>query len=92
MTTTDLKAKEEIYEVVEPRYFEKAESLSEQDDQGAIYEFLEGIGSDDYKEWLKGHEDNYYFEVVRVGDTYYAIANEDYTTPAWAVEIEPINE
>lgn len=50
MTTTDLKAKEEIYEVVEPRYFEKSVSLSEQDDQGAIYEFLEGIGSDDYKE------------------------------------------
>lgn len=90
MLTTDLKAKEALYEVVEPRYFEKAESLSKQDDQGAIYEFLEGIGSEDYKEWLKSHENDYYFEVVRVGGTFYAIANEDYTTPAWAVEIEPL--
>lgn len=90
MLTSDLKAKEAIYEVVEPRYFEKAESLSEQDDQGAIYQFLEGIGSEDYKEWLKSHENDYYFEVVRVGDTFYAIANEDYTAPAWAVEIEPL--
>lgn len=90
MLITDLKAKEELYEVVEPRYFEKAESISEQDDQGAIYQFLEGIGSEDYKEWLKSHENDYYFEVVRVGDTFYAIANEDYTAPAWAVEIEPL--
>lgn len=44
MTTTDLKAKEEIYEVVEPRYFEKSEAISEQDDQGAIYDFLKGLG------------------------------------------------
>lgn len=90
MLTSDLKAKEAIYEVVEPRYFEKSESLSEQDDQEAIYEFLLKLGSEDYKEWLSAHENDYYFEVVRVGDTYYAIANEDYTTPAWAVEIEPI--
>lgn len=76
--------------MVEPRYFEKAESISEQDDQGAIYQFLEGIGSEDYKEWLESHENDYYFEVVRVGDTFYAIANEDYTAPAWAVEIEPL--
>lgn len=48
MTTTDLKAKEDIYEVVEPRYFEKSESLSEQDDQGAIYEFLANQGSEEY--------------------------------------------
>lgn len=40
MLISDLKEKEALYEVVEPRYFEKAESLSEQDDQGAIYEFL----------------------------------------------------
>lgn len=92
MLTSDLKAKEAIYEVVEPRYFEKSVSLSEQDDQGAIYEFLEGIGSDDYKEWLKSHENDYYFEVVSVGDTYYAIAYEDYTTPAWAVEIEALEK
>lgn len=91
MTTTDLKAKEEIYEVVEPRYFEKSEAISEQDDQGAIYDFLKGIGSEDYKEWLKSHESDYYFEVVRVDGSFYAIANEDYTTPAWAVEIEPIS-
>ena len=84
MITTDLKAKEELYEVVEPRYFEKSEAISEQDDQGAIYDFLEGLGSEEYAEWLN-------FEVVRVGNAYYAIANEDYTTPAWAVEIEPIN-
>lgn len=90
MLTENLKAKESLYEVVEPRYFEKAESISEQDDQGAIYQFLEGIGSEDYKEWLKSHENDYYFEVVRVGDTFYAIANEDYTAPAWAVEIEPL--
>lgn len=90
MLTTDLKAKEAIYEVVEPSYFQNAESLSEQDDQGAIYEFLEGIGSEDYKEWLKSHESDYYFEVVRANGSFYAIANEDYTTPAWAVEIEPL--
>lgn len=90
MITTDLKAKEELYEVVEPRYFEKSEAISEQDDQGAIYDFLEGLGSEEYAEWLISHENDYYFEVVRVGNTYYAIANEDYTTPAWAVEIEPL--
>jgi hypothetical protein len=90
MLTSDLKEKEALYEVVEPRYFEKAEPLSEQDDQGAIYQFLEGIGSEDYKEWLKSHENDYYFEVVHVGDTFYVIANEDYTAPAWAVEIEPL--
>jgi hypothetical protein len=70
MTTTDLKAKEEIYEVVEPRYFEKSEAISEQDDQGAIYDFLKGIGSEDYKEWLKSHESDYYFEVVRVDGSF----------------------
>lgn len=91
MLTEKLKAKEELYEVVEPRYFENAESLSAEDEQGPIYDFLKEIGSEDYIDWLKEHEDNYYFEVVSVGDTYYAIANEDYTTPAWAVEIEPIN-
>lgn len=90
MSISDLKEKEALYEVVEPRYFEKAESLSEQDDQGAIYEFLLKLGSEDYKEWLSAHETDYYFEVVRVGETYFAVANEDYTTPAWAVEIEPI--
>jgi hypothetical protein len=31
MLTTDLKAKEELYEVVEPRYFENAQSLSSED-------------------------------------------------------------
>ena len=30
MLTSDLKAKEAIYEVVEPRYFEKSVSLSEE--------------------------------------------------------------
>lgn len=91
MLTENLKAKEELYQVVEPRYFEKAESLSSEDEQGAIYEFLLELGSEDYKEWLSAHETDYYFEVVRVDGSYYAIANDDYTTPAWAVEIEPIN-
>lgn len=90
MSISDLKAKEAIYEVVEPRYFEKAESLSEQDDQGAIYEFLLKLGSENYTEWLSAHENDYYFEVVRVDGSYYAVAYEDYTTPAWAVEIEPV--
>lgn len=40
MLTSDLKAKEAIYEVVEPRYFEKSVSLSEEDEQGSIYDFL----------------------------------------------------
>lgn len=91
MLTENLKAKEELYEVVEPRYFEKAESLSSEDEQGSIYDFLNTISTEEYAEWLSEHENDYYFEVVRVGDIYYAIANEDYTTPAWAVEIEPIN-
>lgn len=91
MITTDLKAKEEVYEVVEPRYFEKAESLSEEDDQGVIYDLLKDLGTEEYIDWLTKHENDYYFEVVRVGETYYAVANEDYNTPAWAVEIEPIN-
>lgn len=91
MITTDLKAKEEVYEVVEPRYFEKAESLSEEDDQGVIYDLLKDLGTEEYIDWLTKHENDYYFNVVRVGETYYAVANEDYTTPAWAVEIEPIN-
>jgi hypothetical protein len=90
MSISDLKEKEALYEVVEPRYFEKAESLSEQDDQGAIYEFLCELGTDDYKEWLSAHENDYYFGIVRVDRYYYAVAYEDYTTPAWAVEIEPV--
>lgn len=40
MITTDLKAKEALYEVVEPSYFQNAESLSVEDEQGAIYDFL----------------------------------------------------
>lgn len=40
MLTTDLKAKEALYEVVEPSYFQNAESLSAEDEQGAIYDFL----------------------------------------------------
>lgn len=91
MLTTDLKAKEGIYQVIEPSYFQNAESLSAEDEQGAIYDFLKTIGTEDYAAWLSEHENDYYFEVVRVGGTYYAVANEDYTTPAWAVEIEPIN-
>lgn len=40
MLTSDLKEKEALYEVVEPRYFEKSVSLSEEDEQGSIYDFL----------------------------------------------------
>lgn len=90
MLVSDLKAKEAIYEVVEPRYFEKSVSLSEEDEQGAIYDFFQEIGTEEYAEWLAEHENDYYFEIVRVGDAFYAIANKDYTTPAWAVEIEPL--
>lgn len=90
MLTTDLKAKEALYEVVEPRYFEKSVSLSEEDEQGSIYDFLKTIGTEDYAAWLSEHENDYDFEVVRVGDTYYAIAYEKFTIPAWAVVIEPI--
>lgn len=36
------------------------------------------------------HESDYYFEVIRVDGSYYAVAYDDYTTPAWAVEIEPL--
>ena len=90
MLTTDLKAKEAFYEVVEPRYFEKSEILSEEDEQGEIYDLLKEIGTDSYKEWLSAHENDYYFGVVRVDDTFYAVAYEDYTRPAWAVVIEPI--
>lgn len=90
MLTENIKAKEDLYEVVEPRYFEKSEFLSEEYDQGAIYDALKEIGTDGYKEWLSAHESDYYFGVVRVDDTYYAVAYEDYTRPAWAVEIEPI--
>lgn len=92
MLTENLKAKEELYQVVEPSYFQNSQAISAEDEQGAIYCFLEEFGPEEYIEWLKNHEDNYYFEVVRVGESYYAIAYEDYTTPAWAVEIEPINE
>lgn len=91
MLTENLKAKEELYQVVEPSYFQNAESLSAEDEQGAIYDFLKNLGTEEYIDWLTEHENDYYFEVIRVGDTYYAIANENYTTPAWAVEIEPIN-
>lgn len=90
MLTTDLKAKEALYEVAEPRYFEKSVLLSEDDEQGAIYDFLKSIGTDGYKEWLSAHENDYCFEVVRVDDTFYAVAYESYTRAAWAVEIEPI--
>ena len=90
MSISDLKEKEALYEVVEPRYFEKVESLSEHDVQGAIYEFRLILGSEVFIEWLSAHETDYYFEVVRVDGSYYAVAYEDYTTPAWAVEIEPI--
>lgn len=91
MLTSELKAKEELYEVVEPRYFEKAESLSAEDEQGSVFDFLKEIGTEEYTEWLKSHENDYYFEVVRVDRYFYAVAYQDYTTPAWAVEIEPIN-
>lgn len=90
MLTENLKAKEELYQVVEPSYFQKAESLSAEYETGAIYDFLKILGTEEYIDWLTEHENDYYFEVVRVGDTYYAIAYQDYTLPAWAVEIEPI--
>lgn len=90
MLTENLKAKEELYQVVEPSFFQNAESLSAEDEQGAIYDFLKILGTEDYIDWLTEHENDYYFEVVRVDGSYYAIAYEDYTTPAWAVEIEPI--
>lgn len=90
MLTENLKAKEELYQVVEPSFFSNAESLSAEDEQGAIYDFLKILGTEDYIDWLTEHENDYYFEVVRVDGSYYAIAYEDYTTPAWAVEIEPI--
>ena len=90
MLTENLKAKEKLYQVVEPSYFQNAESLSAEDEQGAIYDFLKNLGTEEYIDWLTEHENNYYFEVVRVDGSYYAIAYEDYTTPAWAVEIEPI--
>lgn len=48
------------------------------------------LGSENYTEWLKSHENDYYFEVVRVDRYYYAVAYENYTQPAWAVEIEPV--
>lgn len=85
-----MKAKEKLYWVVEPSYFQNAESLSAEDEQGAIYAFLKDIGTEEYIDWLTEHENDYYFEVVRVGETYFAVANEDYTAPAWAVEKEPI--
>lgn len=90
MLTENLKAKEKLYQVVEPSYFQNVESLSAEDEQGAIYEFLKILGTEEYIDWLTEHENDYYFEVVRVDGSYYAIAYEDYTTPAWAVEIEPI--
>lgn len=90
MSISDLKEKEALYEVVEPRYFEKSISLSEEDEQGSIYDFLKGIGTEEYSEWLAEHESDYYFQVVRVDGSFYAVAYEDYTTPAWAVEIEPV--
>lgn len=90
MLTSELKAKELLYEVVEPRYFENADSLSAEDEQGSIYDFLKEIGTESYEEWLKIHESDYYFEVVRVDRYYYAVAYENFTTPAWAVEIEPV--
>lgn len=90
MLTTDLKAKEAIYEVVEPSYFQNAESLSSEDEQGAIYDFLKEIGTEEYIDWLSSHENDYYFEVVRVDGSFYAVAYEDYTTARWAVEIEPV--
>lgn len=47
MLTEDLKAKEELYQVVEPSYFQNAESLSAEDEQGAIYNFLKEIGTEE---------------------------------------------
>lgn len=90
MLTENLKAKEVLYQVVEPSFFQNAESLSAEDEQGAIYDFLKEIGTEEYIDWLSSHENDYYFEVVRVDGSYYAVAYEDYTAPAWAVEIEPI--
>lgn len=90
MLTENLKAQEKLYQVVEPSYFQNAESLSAEDQQGAIYGFLKTLGTEEYIDWLTEHENDYYFEVVRVDGSYYAIAYEYYTTPAWAVEIEPI--
>lgn len=48
MLTENLKAKEYLYQVVEPSYFQNAESLSAEDEQGAIYDFLKEIGTEEY--------------------------------------------
>lgn len=66
MLTENLKAKEELYQVVEPSFFQNAESLSAEDEQGAIYDFLKNLGTEEYIDWLTEHENDYYFEVVRM--------------------------
>lgn len=70
MLTENLKAKEELYQVVEPSFFQNAESLSAEDEQGAIYDFLKEIGTEEYIDWLSSHENDYYFEVVRVDENF----------------------
>ena len=90
MTSEALKAKGNMYEVLESSYFFNAEFLTAEDEQGSIYDFLKEFDMPVYKEWLKEHENDYYFGVVEVENSFYAVAFEYGDRAAWAVEIESI--
>lgn len=93
------KNNEEVYAVADNSWFEQyTDVVSEPDDNGSVYDFfaenMEGTDlTEEYKEWLKEHFDDYYFAVAKShqGD-FFAVAYEDYTTAAYVCEIEDPNE
>lgn len=93
------KNNEEVYVVADNSWFEQyTEVISEPDDNGAVYDFLEENleGTDieeEYKEWQKKHFEDYYFAVVqsKQGD-FYVVAYESGNRAAFACEIENPNE
>lgn len=89
------KNKEEIYAVVDDKWFEQyTDIVSEPDDNGMIYDFfndnVKGLDiEEEYCSWQQEHFTDYYFTIVKSkqGD-FYAVAYEGYNRAAYACEIE----
>lgn len=94
-----IKNDSKVYEVVDSSWFhQNNETISEYDGQGEIYGFLlESVENTDiepaYKKWLKEHEADYYFEIVKSNDNdFYAVAGCRDTIVSYAVQIENPDE
>lgn len=90
------KQYESIYAVADGKWFEQqTETISEPDEDGSVYDFfVENVKGEEieaeFREWLKGHESDYYFAIVKSkqGDDFYTVAYESYNRAAYACEIE----